>query len=257
MSSSVAPGPVASSVVEGTLGQAVVGLGAYTMYDNQLYAEVTLYRSAPQGAALPLDSSAVNTAQGAIPYWRVAYQKQMSNDYLMLGTFGLHAELYPAGVTGPTNQYNDLGFDAQYEHPTGAGAIIGHATYIHETQDRVADVTANDPAAANQHDNLTSIRANISLATSLKYGATLGFFQTKGTSDALLYQPGAVGGSATGSPNTQGLVGEVTYNMWQNMRVGLQYVAYSKFNGSGSNYDGFGRAASDNNTLYLFTWLAF
>ena len=102
---------------------AIIGDDARKFYATQFHLEVM---HTPQGAALPLDSSAVNTAQGAIPYWRVAYQKQMSNDYLMLGTFGLHAELYPAGVTGPTNQYNDLGFDAQYEHPTGAGAIIGH-----------------------------------------------------------------------------------------------------------------------------------
>jgi len=32
------------------------------------------------------------------------------------------------------------------------------------------------------------------------------------------------------------------------MRVGLQYTGYSKFNGASSNYDGFGRNASDNDT---------
>ena len=38
---------------------------------------------------------------------------------------------------------------------------------------------------------------------------------------------------------------------FMNLRVGLQYVAYSKFNGSSIDYDGYGRNASDNNTLYL------
>jgi hypothetical protein len=32
---------------------------------------------------------------------------------------------------------------------------------------------------------------------------------------------------------------------------------YTQFNGSGKNYDGFGRAASDNNTLLLFLWTVF
>jgi hypothetical protein len=32
---------------------------------------------------------------------------------------------------------------------------------------------------------------------------------------------------------------------------------YNKFNGAATNYDGFDRNASDNNTLYLLVWLVF
>jgi hypothetical protein len=42
-----------------------------------------------------------------------------------------------------------------------------------------------------------------------------------------------------------------------NLRVGLQYVAYTKFNGASSNFDGAGHNASDNNTLRIFLWTAF
>ena len=44
---------------------------------------------------------------------------------------------------------------------------------------------------------------------------------------------------------------------WLNAKVGLQYIAYTKFNGGATNYDGFGRSASANNTLFLYTWIAF
>jgi hypothetical protein len=37
----------------------------------------------------------------------------------------------------------------------------------------------------------------------------------------------------------------------------LQYTGYRKFNGVRRNYDGFGRDATDNNTLYLLAWLMF
>jgi hypothetical protein len=255
MGSETAPGPMAASVIDGGLGQSVVGLGAYSMLDDQLYTEFSVYRSAPQGTPLPLDSTAANATEGVAPYWRVAWQHTMSSDYLMLGTFGLYAKLYPAGISGLTNEFTDLGFDAQWEHPTGAGAVIGHASYIHETQNRTADQL--DGVSANTNDYLSTFRANVQLATSLKYGASLGYFQTNGTTDALLYQPGAVNGSANGSPNSQGFVAEVDYNTWQNTRVGLQYTAYTKFNGSSSGYDGFGRSASDNNTLYAYFWVAF
>jgi hypothetical protein len=43
---------------------------------------------------------------------------------------------------------------------------------------------------------------------------------------------------------------------WLNLRVGVQYTAYQRFNGGGANYDGFGRSASDNNTLFGFFWFA-
>jgi hypothetical protein len=42
-----------------------------------------------------------------------------------------------------------------------------------------------------------------------------------------------------------------------NARIGLQYTAYTRFNGAGHDYDGFGRSAGDNNTLFLFLWAAF
>jgi len=37
----------------------------------------------------------------------------------------------------------------------------------------------------------------------------------------------------------------------------LQYTGYGKFNGAKNNYDGTGRNAKDNNTLFLDLWLAF
>jgi hypothetical protein len=44
---------------------------------------------------------------------------------------------------------------------------------------------------------------------------------------------------------------------WMNLRLGIQYTGYTRFDGGTSNYDGTGRSASDNNTLFLFYWLAF
>ncbi|GAC1649835.1 MAG: hypothetical protein NVS4B3_07580 [Gemmatimonadaceae bacterium] len=74
----------------------------------------------------------------------------------------------------------------------------------------------------------------------------------------LRFAPGALTGSRTGSPNTHGLISEYDFNAWQNTRLGLQYVAYSKFNRASDAYDGAGgRRASDNNRLSLSTWIAF
>jgi len=88
-------------------------------------------------------------------------------------------------------------------------------------------------------------------------GVSGGYFSTRGTADALLYAPNPVDGSATGKPDTEGFIGEVDLNPWENTRVGVQYTGYGKFNGRKDNYDGAGRSASGNNTLLAFVWLAF
>jgi hypothetical protein len=41
------------------------------------------------------------------------------------------------------------------------------------------------------------------------------------------------------------------------LRIGLQYTAYTKYNGARDNYDGFGRNARDNNSLFLYAWTAY
>jgi hypothetical protein len=66
-----------------------------------------------------------------------------------------------------------------------------------------------------------------------------------------------VAASATGSPDTKGWIAELDYVPWMNVKFSLQYTAYRKFNGADTNYDGFGRNASDNNTLFLLAWFAF
>ena len=258
VSSSIAPSPAASTLIDGVLAQEVLGLGVYSLFDNTLYAEASAYRSAPQGSSGALDTSATNVTNGVIPYWRVALQHQWPTTYVMVGTYGLSARLYPSGVSGTTNTFTDIALDAQAEHAMGRAMLIGRATYIHERRSLDAFVGESPPAAALTHENLSTTRANVSLLPGQRSAFTVGYFQTTGTADALLFPEGDFTGSRTGSPNTSGATGEATYNAWQNVRVSAQYVWYRRFNGARNAYDVIsGRSATDNNTLYLYTWLAF
>ena len=258
VSSGVAPAPAAGVLVDGALGQQVLGLGAYGFWNQLVYAEFTAYRSAPQGVAAPLGADASGTIQRIAPYWRVALQHQFSTTYAMLGTYGLVADIFPSGVTGITDNFTDIGVDAQVEHRLGsAGVLIGRTTYIHERQSLDALVAQDTAGAANLRNTLETFRVNASYLPSPRLNVTLGYFDTRGTSDAILYPPESVTGSATGSPNSSGGVAELDFNAWQNARLGAQYVAYRRFNGGTTSYDGAGRNASNNNALYLFTWLAF
>ena len=81
----------------------------------------------------------------------------------------------------------------------------------------------------------------------------------------MVYAPDPVDGSRNGKPDTVGGFVQVQlvpfsqwfHQMWPALpmtQLALQYTMYSTFNGASSNYDGFGRSASDNNNLYLLIW---
>jgi hypothetical protein len=257
ISSAVAPTPAAATLIDGGLAQSVMGLGAYTLINSMLYAEVSGYVSAPQGVMLPLDSSAANTIRSISPYWRVALQHDFESDYLMVGTFGLYSELYPTGVTGATNQYTDIGLDAQLEHKLSKGTLIGRASYIHENQNLTASFLAE--GSQNVSNTLNSYKLNLSYIPNPTHTLTVGVFGSSGTSDNLLYAPSPVSGSSTSSPTSQGESVEFAVSPWMNVRLGAQYVIYQKFNGASQNYDVTvnGRSAKDNNALYVYLWLVY
>ncbi len=82
-------------------------------------------------------------------------------------------------------------------------------------------------------------------------GGSAAYFSTTGNTDKLLYAPNPVDGSGNGSPDSNGFIVEADYLPLDELRLVLQYTIYNKFNGGHTNYDGFGRNASDNNTLYF------
>ncbi len=253
--SASAPGPSWSPILDNALSGNVLGLGVYALYDNLVYAGVSGYHSAIQGVSYPADNTWSDNIKGISPYWRVALQHAWAKQYLEVGTFGLSTSLFPAGISGPYDKYTDLGLDAQYENALGGGEVVAHASYITEKQNLAATFAASGSASNSLTLNTFKIDANYNF--SAPFAVALGYFSTTGTSDAVFYAPGSVTGSANGSPNSGGVTAQVSYIPWLNTQISLQYVAYSKFNGGSTNYDGSGRNASDNNTLYLLTWFAF
>ena len=251
--SDAAPGAAASTVIDGGLSQNVLGLGTYALVGNLVYAEFDVYRSAFQGAAAP--SSATGAIKGVAPYWRLALQKDMDRQSVMIGTFGLRTSLYPGALTGPRDTYTDVGIDAQFESKVGTGNVVVRGSWIHESQK--LDATFGAGGSANAKNTLKSLRFNASYYPRQWLGVSGGYFDNRGSTDAGLYAPAPVEGSANGSPKTNGFLGEVDLNPWENTRVGLQYTGYSNFNGRSSDYDGSGRKASGNNTLFAFVWMAF
>ena len=137
--------------------------------------------------------------------------------------------------------------------------LIGRASYIHEDQQLPAYFVGVPPASQNATNTLNTYKFNLSFMPNQTHTLTVGYFGISGTSDNVLYGSAPVTGSASGSPSSQGETFELSTNPWMNVRLGVQYIAYQKFNGGSTSYDiNFaGRNAKDNNTLYMYLWFAY
>ena len=259
--SSVAPGAITSTKIDsgaGGFGQSVGGLGVYMWLDDHFYAEITDYTSAIRGGAHPLDSTQSNVVSGSAPYWRLAYEQRWDRNSLSVGAFGLNASLHPGigtALAGVTDKFRDVAADVQYQFIGEDHLATALATYISEHQTLNASVL--DGFAANGHNNLKTLKLTGEYFYQRRIGGTIGYFSTTGSADTLLYAPAAATGSASNSPDTNGYVLEVNYLPWLNTKLQAQYIGYQKFNGQKTNYDGSGRNASNNNTMYLLLWLNF
>jgi hypothetical protein len=273
-SSNAVVSPLAATQIDGTLAQEVAGLTAYAFWNESVYAEAGVYRSAKQGAtnqltgaAGPLDGTASNVISGVSPYWRVAYEGNWGRHSVEVGLYGAQFRLLPGGTPGapsplggPTNRFNDVAEDFQYQFIADEHLVTVAGTHIHESLRLDASYLAG--ASTNPSDSLTTTRIWASYYYRRRLGGTLGYFSTTGTADAGLYPATATGQagvvtSANGSPDTRGIIAEVNYLPWLNTKLSVQYTAYSKFNGGSTNYDGVGRNASDNNSLYVLLWFAY
>lgn len=254
-SSSVAPAPAAATQIDETLGQQVAGLGGYGYWNNRLYGELTFYRSAKIGEPSPPSSESENTIDGAAPYWRLAWTKVSGSHSFEVGTYGLVADIFPTGVSGATNRFRDIAVDAQYQYLGSLHMFSLHSTFIHEKQEWDASFPAGN--TSNSSDDLKTFKIDGIYYFNRTYGGALGYFNTFGDRDPLLYTPAPIEGSRTGKPNSSGWIAEINYLPWLNTKLTLQYILYREFNGATSNYDGFGRNAKDNSNLYLNLWLVF
>src|SRR3984893_6976159 len=248
-------GSIASPII-GALGQDVAGVGGYSMWNNHLYTDVTVYRSEHAGAATPVTGTGFpHNISGVAPYWRAAWQQTWGDNYLEGGTYGIYVNSFPNAISGPESRPLDPSFDFQYEHPFGANLLDVHGTYTYEKSDLNATHAAGGATTVANH--LNTFKLDSTYHWTNRYTATGAVFSTTGNADPLLYAPAPVTGSNTGSPNTSGYIVQFAYWPVQNIDVNADYTAYRKFNGASNNYDGANRNASDNNTVYLALWVNF
>jgi hypothetical protein len=276
-------------------GGNIAGISAYMFWNKTVYAELGTYRTANQGlsfmsAGVP-DGELTKLSGNNNPYWRLAATREWGPHNLMVGTSGMIAHVYDTGSdTDPDNlgHYRNTGIDAQYQYLLDPHTFTAQVAYMRQVQTYSATALAEASAAAtyvladgvtpvdaaNPTDTTNIFRAKVSYVYQAKYGGSLAFFNKTGTSNTFNQTSGfdpvgcegtvvcsasssRVGGNLSGNPATSGITYEAFWIPKQNIRIGAQYTAYSKFNGASDNYDGFGRNAKDNNTLFAYVWFVY
>ena len=277
-------------------GGNVAGATAYAYWNRTWYGEFGLYRSAVGPASFFAAGIADDNRThlgGSNPYWRLAYTREWGPHNLMVGTTGMVSHVFDAGsdLSDPNNRakFKNLGVDAQYQYLLDPHAVTAQLAIMQQKVDYspnamaaaappffLADgVTPVDPASPS--DRTTSLRAKLSYVYQAKYGGSIAVFDVTGTANTLNQTSGfdstglitsddpngtgitstRVTGNLSGKPDTRGATYELFWMPIQFVRVGMQYTAYTKFNGASDNYDGFGRNARDNDTLRFYLWAAF
>jgi hypothetical protein len=257
-SSPLAPTPMAAALIDGGLGQRVLGGGAYAMWDDLVYVEADLYRGVGYdvlNATGIVPVAGTDKTRGLIPYWRLALQQEFGRGYVEFGTYGLHGNVLPGGIdVGPTDSFTDTALDANYQFRFNPKSVVSdmvsaHATLIHEAASLGASQIIDGALKAH---TLNTFRADVSYSFAATVTPTIQYFRTGGTTDAAYW------GTTNGSANSSGAIFEIAYApfgkpdsliSWGNIRFAAQYVDYFRFDGATRN-------ASANNALYLSVWAA-
>jgi hypothetical protein len=173
-------------------------------------------------------------------------------------TYGLHVKSTPNGITGLMDGYTDWAADFQYDRiiPQLKSDVLSvRGTYIRENSTLLATFNAGGAVQTGHH--LNTALANVEYHFGTKLSSTAGMFDITGTRDPLLFAQAAVAGSANGSPQSNGYNLNLSWWPEQNVDLGVQYTGYLRFNGAKTNYDGAGRDASANNTVFLIARFVF
>ena len=271
----------------------IAGLTAYGFWNRTIYAELGAYGTSRGPLSVlhaGLHDDEVTKLAGLNPYWRLAWSHDWGPHSLMIGTSGMMARIYddPLDTSDSATLHHtrDLILDSQYQYLLDPHAVTAQLVY-ETSRNRYPAALANQPspfvdaggnalAPSNAQDTTHLLRAKLTYVYQAKYGGSVGFFNLTGstnsanqssgfspdtlsiTSDPAVQAPSLrVGGSLNGNPATRGATLEAFWMPIQYVRLGLQYTAYSRYNGASTNYDGFGRNARDNNSLFVYLWAAY
>ena len=287
------PSPTSSRFIDGSApypgfgsGGNLGGVSVYAFLNQRFYAELGGYRTATGVFSIMsagLADADTTRLDGVNPYWRLAFNHEWGANSLMFGLSGMNSRVFDDPLdtsdSATTHRYNEVGLDAQYQFLLDPHTVTAQLAFMH-TRHRYPDFLGNQEAAfvgasgetlanTNAEDTNRTLRAKLTYVYQAKYGGSASYFNLTGSTNTFNQSAGydpetltltsadPVGANLTGNPATQGWTLEAFWTPLQNVRLGAQYIMYEKYNGAAQNYNGFGRNARDDNSLFIYAWFAY
>lgn len=224
----------------------VLGVSAYALVDDSIYAELGMYNTLSPHMQSRLGLGKTDGEEfGRInnaPYWRVGYMKDLRTSAWTVGVLGFSGDIKDRVSGDSMNKFRDFGLDASYmflgnrEHvvTVNGSYLKEHSTTPGDDGD-VSNSTKNYRLAGSYHFMNT-------------YGATLGYFKTS---------------SEDHSTDNRGYIYQLDWtpwgkesswaSPWANLRVGLQYVTFKV----DAETEAAGGKPGDKNNMRVFAWTSF
>jgi hypothetical protein len=280
ISNGVAPTPNASPILAGAVQDNSLGVVGYAWVDQHIYVDLGGYESQPPGyMKLFGEAYGPGSSTGIEPWASLTYAWFWGNNNAHLGGHYFDGRYNPTvdvrssdGQFGH-NSYEDFMISNGYQYIgddfINVFTVDGFYDYEHQKLDGSSSIINPNYSSSRAANRLSEFKEWATYYYQETYGGTIAFDKIWGNRNDLLYNTGAndTTGSIKGSPNTTAWTFEADWvpfgkedsflHPFLNWKLGLQYTLYTQFNGSGRNYDGYGRNASDNNTLLLFLWTVF
>ena len=277
ISSALSLTPTAQTILAGALAGNTLGLDAYAWLDQRIYVDFGLYNTQAPGLLKVFGQAyGPGSETGVAPYARGTYEWNWGDNNLHAGGAAFYSRFNPSIDVRSANgsfghdTYTDLLVDGGYQYSGTANSVTVESIFDYEIQNLRGSSSPFSPyqSSSQPNNNLQETKHTATYYYLNTYGLTASWDKVWGKRNELFYNTGAPdSGSIKGSPDSNSFMFEADWvpfgkdnsfaNPFANVKIGVQYTIYTEFNGSGSNYDGFGRSASDNNTLYLFIWTIF
>ncbi len=264
ISSAIAATPSEGTLLDGLLSLRVLGATGYAQIDGKWFGEIGTYSSMSQSSQSKMGLGSdgdPGLVHGSI-YGRIARHENFGDHSFSGGLTYFAADLQPDRSSPAKIGYKDIAADLHHQWRISENqtfSILANLIYEHR------DMSAMLASGNAQKSGLNYLEHNFSGSYywNQAYGLTMQRFGLSGTSDTVVYSSGFAGAS----PNFSGTRIQFDWTPFgkqqlknyvdPQIRLGLQYTMYDKFDGGKTNYDGSGRNAGNNNNLMLFAWTLF
>ena len=209
-------------MLDGAFAGNSIGYTVYGWYDHSLYLEAGGYTTTSTWSLARFGNDfGIGSSQGVMPYVRAAYEWNWNAQAAHVGALYMQSNVNPiSGVRVDRRIQRPRPFQrlrVRRRIPIsgdGTHTVTVQGIFTHESQNLEGTTTAFNNANGTTFgpkSSLNQIRVNVSYWYQNTYGVTLGWQNTWGPANPVLFAPAELVGSNNGKPNSNAFIIEADW----------------------------------------------